>query len=139
MKTSKINLIIGIVLLSVVTSMTASAQSPAVSPWLMLRDKNLNRGGLNSYYSYIKPQQEYNNALNAQAQQLRRTQSATRELQDQVSGGGGGFNSGQNDGQGLQAPKAGGPSTGARGAAAYRNYGHWYKGISGDPTPHGRQ
>ena len=117
----------------------AAAQSsrPAVSPYLMLRDRSLNTGGMSAYHQFIKPRQEYDKALQQQATQLRRTQSATREIENQMMMGESGGP--RPEGNGLLPPGAAGPSTGARGGAAFRNHKHWYTGISGDPTPRGLQ
>ena len=105
---------------------SAQAQtSPTLSPWLLM-DRS-RRTPATDYLNYVKPRQELTQQLQRQEYQLQRTQSETREIQHQLSDDGKGKN--------LKAPGAAGPSTGARGAAAFRNYGHWYTGLPGTPVP----
>lgn len=106
-------------------------QPPRISPWLMLNNSGSGASGLSNYYNFVRPRQEMTQALQSQAAQLQtqgamlqRTQSATRQIEGQISGDGGAL---------LQKPRSMGPAP--RGAAGHRNYAHWYNGLPGDPTP----
>lgn len=116
-------------LIATALSETVWAQtSSPLSPWLMMRNRN--RGSISNYHEYVKPRQEIERAFQSQQSQLKRAESETKQLQTQLQ---------QATSGNLQAPGATGPSTGARGAASFRNHSHWYSGISFDPTPRDRR
>ncbi len=109
-----------------VCSETASAQyvpPPPISPWVMMNNRS--NSPVSNFFNYVQPQIQMGQALQTQGVQLRQTQSATMQLEKQLS-------SGEIK---LRAPGAAGPSTGARGCAGFRQMSPWYSGISNDPTP----
>ncbi|MGL4941672.1 MAG: hypothetical protein ACRC46_00590 [Thermoguttaceae bacterium] len=94
------------------SSISFGQTPPPLSPWLLLNNRP--QGAIDNYNMWVKPVQDTAAKLSQQQSEINRQGAMLR-----------------------QAPSSGsGTTTGGRGAAGFRYYGHWYSGLPGDPTPH---